>query len=343
MGRTKKEPIEQLRALDRAFAQRGVSADTREAVRRRLQRRAVEQPFHARLRWWPAFAFTAGAIMMGALLLPRGDDPTPERDPLASLEKSDEVAEPAKAVSPPSPPAPVEPACVEPIVGPMSLESDACAWGDGVRVSALLPSQFTWSTDAVELRSGELLFDVSSRPLRPLHVTFGEVDIEVVGTRFIVHHDGTEGWISMLEGHVRARVGDEAPEDLRAGQRLQWPAPRAQGGSSSKRTGTKRTPKPTTSHDDGLAELLEEVSELRRRGAYAEAVERLESSDTRGFGRRARQLVSYEIGTLLERQLGDSARACAHWAEHRRRYPKGRHDAIVARSMDRLHCVAAGE
>jgi transmembrane sensor len=90
--------------------------------------------------------------------------------------------------------------------------------------------------------------------------------------------------------------------------------------------------------DEGLAELLEEVAMLRRAGEYQAAVERLRAGDRKGWSSRGRQLVSYEIGSLLERQLGDREGACAHWAGHRKRWPKGRYEAIVGRSMVRLEC-----
>jgi hypothetical protein len=310
----------------------------------------VEQEFHARLRWWPALAFAAGAITMGVLLISDGLDEASRSATAIEVAAASEVGErvevePVEVEPAPGPKAvPTEPACVELQPGLVHLEADECAFGDGVRVSALLPSHLQWEAGSVELRTGELLLDVAPRPERPLHVTFGAIDIEVVGTRFVVHHDDAQGWISMLEGHVRARVGDGPARDLRGGQRLEWPGAATDDGPTTK-PAAKRVGPPSASKsaelDEGLAELLVEVAELRRNGAYREAVERLRATVSRSWSRRARQLVSYEIGTLLERQLGDATQACAHWAEHRRRYPNGRHDAIVARALQRLRCDEA--
>lgn len=329
------DPLVRLRALDQAFARRGPSPRSRDAVRRKLQRRAVEQPFHARLRWWPALGFAAGAVTMALLSITKS---TPTERSSAPLEASQHatVTEPVPLAPVPEhePPAMAsERACAPLEPGPLTLEANACAAGDGVRVSALLPSQLERHADVIELHAGELLFDVAPRPGRPLHVTLGEVDIEVVGTRFIVHDDDGQGSIAMLEGHVRLQIGEDPARDLRGGQRLEWPVP-----TPEPATPRARPTKPRAS-DEGLAALLAEVAELRRQGAYREAVERLRASDSRRFDARARQLISYEIGTLLERQLAATTEACAHWAEHRRRFPQGRHEAIVTRSMERLGCA----
>jgi hypothetical protein len=347
---TRDDAIERLRALDRAIARRGASADARARVRRRIQQKAVEHPFHARLRWWPAVAFAAGAMTMGVLLVREGWVGTgPSVEAVEVAEVASTQAQPGPAMATP----PVEHACTVLVPGLVELAAEACAFGDGVRVTALLPSRLRWDPANVEVRAGELLFDVAPRPDRPLHVMMGTIDIEVVGTRFVVHHDDAGGWVSMLEGHVRTRVGDGAARDLRDGQRLDWPSaaaseptsttePEAASPSTEPTAERPRRPSPTkpSEPDAGLAALLDEVAVLRREGAYREAVDRLRSTDTRRWSSRARQLVSYEVGTLLERQLGVDAEACAHWAEHRRRFPGGRHDAIVGRSIERLRCDA---
>jgi len=338
----KPEPLARLRALDQAIARRGASAEARESVRRRLQQSAVEHGFHARLRWWPAVAFAAGAITMGVLLVPEGPA---ERTPSTALTEAEPSAGPTADAGVAVEPTPTEPSCAALQPGIVRLEVDACVLGDGVRMSALLPSQLAWDGDAIELHAGEVLFDVAPRPGRPLRVASGALEIEVVGTRFVVHHDDAGGWVSMLEGHVRTRVDGGPMQDLRNDQRLEWPAvsasepaPTSDPAPAPARTTPPRASKPAAA-DEGLSELLAEIATLRRDGAYREAVERLRATDVRRFSARARQLVSYEIGTLLERQLGDAAEACRHWAEHRRRYPNGRYDAIVARSLERLRCT----
>lgn len=346
------EPIERLRGLDRAIARRGASAEARARVRRKIRQSAVERRFHVMLRWWPAAAFAAGAVTMGVLLVPerevsRGRGSGPARVEGAEVEVAEvgPTDRDASGGSKPSQSATVPPTdstCADLRPGIVELAADACAFADGVRITALLPSRLRWEASKAEVQAGELLFDVAPRPERPLHVTLGAVDIEVVGTRFVVHHGGEHRWISMLEGHVRTRVGDGAAQELRDGQRLDWPSAMASTSATTPERPTRpiATSKPSKPDDDGSTSLLDRVATLRRDGAFREAVELLRSTDTHRWSPRARQLVSYEIGTLLERQIGDVEQACAHWLEHRRRFPNGRHDAIVARSLDRLRCEA---
>jgi hypothetical protein len=247
-------------------------------------------------------------------------------------ELSERRADPgATEVEPRQPePPPVEQArtCGSPVSGAAELVAGGCLAGNGVRISALTSSQFEWTSDRVLLRSGELAFDVDPRPDHPFAVIAGDASIEVVGTSFVVHQDAELGWISLLEGHVRVRVGTRAVEELREGEQLEWSAfkPTAPAPVSNRRD------------DEGLATLLEEVAGLRRRGEYQAAIEQLRAGDRSDWSVRSRQLVSFEIGTLLERQLGDLDAACKHWAVHRERYPNGRYESIILRSMTRMHC-----
>lgn len=331
--------IERVRAVDRALAARGVPSEASERVRRALQRQALQAPMHTRLRWWPVLAFAAGAALMAIGLRSLGDAPADDDSiaieaPVVEVPKQPELDSPAPVESP-------EPAhCLAFERGTIELAAGDCLEGEGVRLSALLDSSIAREGAVIEVHGGELLFDVAPRPDDPLHVHAGSVDIEVVGTRFVVHREAGEagtGWVSMLEGQVRVHGGDAAARELAAGQRLDWPTarePTAQPGNQDKTAGDGGE----SAADEGLSDLLDEVAKLRRAGEFAEAVERLRGADTRAWSRRARQLVSYEIGTLLERQLQDDDAACAHWAAHREQFPDGRHDAIVARSMERLGC-----
>jgi hypothetical protein len=220
--------------------------------------------------------------------------------------------------------------------GPQQLEAGDCVQADGIEVGALIPSTIERDGDRIAIAEGEVVFEVASRPEHPLHVIAGDIDIEVVGTRFVVYQREGQGWISMLEGRVRIRDGEGEGEGvmLERGQRLEWSTSVAEP-SEPKPVRREVAAKPA---ERGLAELLDEVAALRRAGRFQEAVDRLRAGDPSGWSERSRQLVSYEIGTLLERQLRDTQAACEHWLEHRERFPGGRHDEIVARSIARLGC-----
>ncbi|MCY1059433.1 FecR family protein [Nannocystis sp. SCPEA4] len=331
MSEREPEVIAQIRAVDEALARRGMSPVASERVRQTLVRHAQARSLRARLRWWPMVAFAAGAALMAVLLLDRREVAVHD-----AVARSEPVA-PARAVGEIS--APLQPACGELGAGALQLGSDGCLAGDGVRVSAWAPATLERVGDRVTVREGEVMFEVDPRPGRPLHVIAGAIDIEVVGTRFIVRQRDGAGRVSLLEGRLRVRAEDGSVVALEAGQELAWPAPVAPPVSPAPR----RRPPPATvaapASDAGLAELLAEVAMLRREGRFQAAVDRLKAADSAAWSTRSRQLVSFEIGTLLERQLGDTAAACAHWRAHRERFPGGPRDEIVVRSQARLGCA----
>jgi hypothetical protein len=325
-----REVIERIQALDRALAGRGMPSEASERVRQHLAREATGRRFQARMRWWPVLAFAAGAALMAVLLIEGPSHPIAERDdtgadieplPDLAVETPTIVAQDCDAFDP----------------GSHRLEAGDCVQADGIEVSALIPSTIEREGDRVQVSEGEVVFEVESRAEHPLHVIAGTTDIEVVGTRFVVYQRAGEGWISMLEGRVRVREGEGAGVMLERGQRLEWSAVSEAEAEAIEAAPTRREVEVKPA-DQGLAELLDEVATLRRAGQFADAVDRLRDADPRGWTERSRQLVSYEIGTLLERQLRDSEAACEHWLAHRERFPDGRHDEIVARSITRLGC-----
>ncbi len=333
--RSPDDVLAKLRELDSAFERRGVPSDRSERIRRTLEQRVLEQRFAARLRWWPALAFAAGAAVMAAMLLHEPESPWTSETPVLAESGPTSVApdptgEELSAIEPML-------ACAPMQEGAAELAAGECVSADGVRLSAAIASRYTWTPDRVELLAGELSFDVEPRPEQPLEVVSGAATIEVIGTSFVVHHDEEGGWLSLIEGHVRVRVGDRAAVDLRAGQRIEWP--RVDGPEREQATPSSRSNHASRSEDEGLAELLEEVADLRRRGEHQAAVDRLRTVDPIHWSPRAQQLVSYEIGSLLERQLHNSAAACEHWTHHRERFPNGRYDSIITRSMTRLGCA----
>ncbi|MCY0989299.1 FecR family protein [Nannocystis sp. ILAH1] len=322
--------IAKIRAVDEALGRRDMSPVASERVRQTLARHAQARSLRARLRWWPALAFAAGAALMAVLLLERREGG--ERGAVARREAEAPPIASQEVVLPP------EPRCDPLGTGALRLASDGCLAGDGVRVSAWAPATLERAGDRVTVQDGEVMFEVEPRPGRPLHVLAGVIDIEVVGTRFIVRQRDGAGRVSLLEGRLRVRGADGSVVALAAGEEFAWPAlPQVPAPPPSRRRPASAAP---PSADAGLAELLAEVAELRREGRYPAAVARLRAADARAWSSRSRQLVSFEIGTLLERQLGDTAAACAHWREHRERFPGGSRDEIVARSLAKLGCAA---
>lgn len=119
-----------------------------------------------------------------------------------------------------------------------------------------------------------------------------------------------------------------------------------------KRRRSKSEPAASSSKDAEPAEagpedasaIIEEVSRLRAQGRFADAAAVLRRAEAeRRWDRRTAQVLSYELGEIIERHLDDEARACAHWARHAERFPGGRYDAAVRAARERLGCSPEAE
>jgi len=314
------DPIERLVALDRALAP---SSDTVERVRRRLERRAFQTPLRARLRVWPMLAFAAGAVVMALAMRPAVAPVAP-----AILD--------ARAPTVPTPVPETKPVCARLETGTHPLQPAACHEADGVVVTAILPSMLDRQGSTLELMRGESMFEVKPRPHDPLRVRAGEVEIVVLGTKFIVQHDLYGGHVFLIEGRITVRMGSGDVQELGPGQQLSWSGPSEPPSPKSK---VRKAPKASPPRDEReLASILEEIHQLRRAKQFGRAVERLRAVEHGSWSPRAQQVLSYEIGTLLDRQLHDVAAACEHWAKHQRRFPGGRFSGPVADAMQRLAC-----
>lgn len=74
----------------------------------------------------------------------------------------------------------------------------------------------------VTLTTGGARFDVVSRPERRLRVDATVVQVEVLGTQFVVEHQGGRVFVSVERGHVRVYEGSTITE-LLAGERALFP------------------------------------------------------------------------------------------------------------------------
>lgn len=316
---------ERLRALDRAIAERAIDPRAREDIRERLVREATTRPLATKLRWWPALAFAAGAALMALVQLgPR------EHDPPAPAA--------ASRAAQASPPAPTPLPCPPLVEGRERIAAHECRVGSDITLHATRASTLELAGDRLVLVEGELELSVDPRA-RPLHVLAGGRDIEVIGTRFLVHQREEGGWVALLEGRIRLHMPARESIMMAPGERHGWSSPLAPAASPIPEPEPRPRARARTSDEDvQLPALLAEVATLRREGRFEAAVERLRSVDSSRWSARAQQLVSYEIGTLLERQLGDRVAACEHWRAHAAAYPEGRHARAVASALERLAC-----
>ncbi len=89
-------------------------------------------------------------------------------------------------------------------------------------------------------------------------------------------------------------------------------------------------------HDAGP--VIEAAERLRRAGRYAEAAETLRTALKRRWPTRTADVLSHELGRLLQRRIRDKASACTHWRRHLERFEQTRYRTRIERSMDELGC-----
>lgn len=86
-----------------------------------------------------------------------------------------------------------------------------------------------------------------------------------------------------------------------------------------------------------LRRVVDQVAELRAQRQYQAAVSLLRDALRERWDRHTREVLSYELGTILSTQLHDAG-ACAHWAAHREQFPAGRYARAIDRAEHRLSC-----
>jgi hypothetical protein len=97
-------------------------------------------------------------------------------------------------------------------------------------------------------------------------------------------------------------------------------------------------PSPVT-EEDRIGALLRELRSLRRAGRYADAARRLEDALGETWPARTREVLHYELGTIVDGHLDASERACAHWREHLERFPGTRYRRAVSDAQRRRGCA----
>lgn len=327
-------------------------------IRRRLRQRAEASTTRSRRHWSAMAAFAAGAalVLLAVFVL---------RPALVHIDSP----------QPPSvPPAPVATA-VAPAPSPSLLASDcdgdtkALAQGRAVALvgpcrifapglSILVAEAATLGGDArsITLHAGEAELDVDPDHGRdaPFSVTTPGGRIEVTGTRFVVRHDADGGAVVLHEGHVRLVVAGHV-RHVAAGQRATWvaegpqyrlvaptpdpspavePTPTPEVGPPSPPPSRARRPAGRSSS----RALVEEIERLRAAGQFGDAVAAIESA-LPTLSRRDREVLSFELGKLLERSRGTSA-ACAHWRTYAKKFAGGRYADLVVEERTRLRCDA---
>ncbi len=330
-------------------------------IRRRLRQRAEASTTRTRRHWSAMAAFAAGAalVLLSVTVLrpaqvqiawPRLPAPAPS--PVAT------------AVTPPTSPA----------LRTVDCDGDTVALAQGHTVALVGPCRVSapglqiviadaatlgGSATAISLDAGEAELDVDPTHDRdaPFSVTTPAGRIEVTGTRFSVRHDDGGGALTLHEGRVRL-ISAGRVQHVVAGERVAWVAegPRyrvvapADVDADATDTAPAVEPAPTPGvlpkprahrpapRASSAGALVETVERLRAAGEYGEAVTAIEAA-LPTLSRRDREVLSFELGKLIERSRGASA-ACTHWRSYAERFPKGRYADLVAEERTRLSCDA---
>lgn len=240
--------------------------------------------------------------------------------------------------------------------GAIEVSAGSCTLTDPVAAEVLsisAPAVIERDVDGLRVLAGTVRFEVQKRkPGAPsARVLVSDGVIEVLGTRFTVVQGDRRGSVTLHEGEIRFHESSGGSRALAPGGSLAWPsapapamnlapvtapAAPAEPRPPSKRPLRRPAVEPIVSRD--AEDLLAQVDVLRSRALYPEAARYLTYGLTTDLRPGTRERFSYELGAILTYQLNDAKAACAHWADHARRYPSGRYQTEVQQAAAHLSC-----
>lgn len=236
----------------------------------------------------------------------------------------------------------------------------------GVTVRNLGPLVFRHESAGLRIVRGGVELSVTPRPKgsAPAVVQVSGGAIEVLGTRFTIQQWEGGGTVTLHEGSIRfVPTQGGAEVRLHPGQSLKWPLPEEPAAPSPQlptnpppanappvsaplpggpRSSKTRPPSEPKAPQLSAEEFLREVDVLRSRKEF-EGAARLLEEGLRTQPPSMRELLSFELGSLLTHQIRDTRRACAHWAWHARQFVRGRYDAEVSQAQASLDCSRGGK
>ena len=327
--------VRALRELDNELENERMPASSTSRIARALSDHGEPRSTFA-ARWLPAATFAAGAaVAIIAVAYGAG----------RSAEEADSLSK--------APP--------QPMLGAFVIEGDGCQatasdfatrlQGECRLLSERITIQ-TWDHASlaaddryVRVLEGHVVFDVrkatANQPSVKIAVSHGI--IEVVGTRFAIDQSESQGHVDLFEGKVMFYGYGGDVTAVNPGQRHSWGDGVAtpvvvvvDDDEISPPVATKKKAKPAGPSD--ATAVIERVNELRAQGRYKKAVEVLRRALRRRWDPRTAQVLSYELGELYHRHIGDRRSACAHLRRHRAKYPGGRYKDAVDATLTKLEC-----
>lgn len=351
-----RELLERLRAADRSLSEERMPRATTKRVAKRISAELESQSRPSRMGWIPMLTFVAGAALV--LLFLRWS--TSEQPALTPSE----AETPVMMVQVSGPACRSQSDGSTKVWGACSLSTS----GPSMRIDTIESSHLEVEDRVVHLKAGSALFDVDPVQGEPIRVAIPQGEIVVVGTRFRVVVGARRSEVELYEGRLEFHDPSGQVTPILAGQlvgfgKAQDPAspvpvvspgeePAAEAAEpvppaatetppARQRPARKRvSPAPTggTPTEQDAGPVIEAAERLRREGRYAEAAATLRAALKRRWPTRTADVLSYELGRLLERRIRDQAAACTHWNKHLQRFETTRYRARIERSMNELGC-----
>lgn len=344
-----REMLERLKAADRSLAEERMPRAGSRRVARRISKELESQSGPSRMGWIPMLTFVAGAALVLLFLRWGAADEAPLT--------SHEAKSPAMTVQVSGPACRSQSDETTKVWGACSISTA----GPSMSIDTIEASQLEVAGRVVHLRAGSALFDVEPVHGEPVRVAIPQGEIVVVGTRFRVVVGAERSEVELYEGRLEFRDLSGQVTPILAGQLVGFgeavmdssaspeppvglpnllssePAPAAAAPASPtrRRSGSKKN-QPATERDAGP--VIEAAERLRREGRYTEAAATLRAALKRRWPTRTAEVLSHELGRLLERRIRDKASACAHWRKHLERFKKTRDRTRIERSMNELGC-----
>lgn len=215
----------------------------------------------------------------------------------------------------------------------------------GLKVRSLSASTLRKEATGVRLLSGRATFEVQkvATGRQPVRVLVSGGVIEVRGTRFTITEGGAAGEVLLHEGKIVFLDAEGREHVVAPGEVFRWPVeldeleplPPLRPRQITKTQEIDWREFDRRVHAEAV---ITELTQLRRDGAWTDAVRLLERELSRGAP-DTRERLSFELGLIYTWQLRDPAAGCAHWVQHRQEYPAGRFASEVDRAAATLGCA----
>ena len=334
--------IQRLKAADQSLSAERMSRSGSRRVAKRISKELDDLSKPSRVGWIPMMTFVAGAALV--LLFLRWTTQPDASSTVARVDAADGVPTMSVLVSGPD---------CRSETGPTTTVRGACSIvtsGPAMTIDTVAASELELEDRVVHLREGSALFDVDKVRGAPVRIEVPGGEIVVVGTRFRVVVTGERTEVELYEGRLEFHDDAGAVTPIVAGQVIGF-GPEPRGPAATKveapvvepapevqATPPKPPKKAPASKRPDAGPVIEAAERFRREGRYTEAAATLRAALKRKWPTGTADVLSYELGRLLERRVKDRAAACEHWRKHLERFETTRYRSRIERSMSKLAC-----